>query len=181
MLLWSLYVTSYVGFFFKQKTAYEMRISDWSSDVCSSDLLEVRAQLARALRQLRTRQATRHDHVGEQQGDAVVGGKLVQRLASAGRLDDLVDESGEVIDRHAAHLGAVLHYQDCGVARVDRSQLAGPHLDALPAGARTRQVETHGGAVADLAVDLHVALGLIGNAVDPPAADAGGRGPARGW
>src|SRR3546814_4094502 len=28
-----------VFFFFKQKTAYEMRISDWSSDVCSSDLL----------------------------------------------------------------------------------------------------------------------------------------------
>src|SRR3546814_17461393 len=27
-------------FFFKQKTAYEMRISDWSSDVCSSDLLQ---------------------------------------------------------------------------------------------------------------------------------------------
>src|SRR3546814_7611349 len=30
------YVVSF--FFFKQKTAYEMRISDWSSDVCSSDL-----------------------------------------------------------------------------------------------------------------------------------------------
>src|SRR3546814_6274210 len=29
----------YAFFFFKQKTAYEMRISDWSSDVCSSDLL----------------------------------------------------------------------------------------------------------------------------------------------
>src|SRR3546814_3693069 len=29
-----------VVFFFKQKTAYEMRISDWSSDVCSSDLVE---------------------------------------------------------------------------------------------------------------------------------------------
>src|SRR3546814_10608835 len=27
-------------FFFKQKTAYEMRISDWSSDVCSSDLVD---------------------------------------------------------------------------------------------------------------------------------------------
>src|SRR3546814_4157979 len=27
-------------FFFKQKTAYEMRISDWSSDVCSSDLFK---------------------------------------------------------------------------------------------------------------------------------------------
>src|SRR3546814_3932815 len=31
-------------FFFKQKTAYEMRISDWSSDVCSSDLLVVGQQ-----------------------------------------------------------------------------------------------------------------------------------------
>src|SRR3546814_2697185 len=29
----------FIFFFFKQKTAYEMRISDWSSDVCSSDLL----------------------------------------------------------------------------------------------------------------------------------------------
>src|SRR3546814_8940620 len=28
----------HIFFFFKQKTAYEMRISDWSSDVCSSDL-----------------------------------------------------------------------------------------------------------------------------------------------
>src|SRR3546814_7053534 len=35
MLLFNLF---YVFFFFKQKTAYEMRISDWSSDVCSSDL-----------------------------------------------------------------------------------------------------------------------------------------------
>src|SRR3546814_7791154 len=30
----------HIFFFFKQKTAYEMRISDWSSDVCSSDLNE---------------------------------------------------------------------------------------------------------------------------------------------
>src|SRR3546814_6347311 len=33
---------SYGIFFFKQKTAYEMRISDWSSDVCSSDLVHLR-------------------------------------------------------------------------------------------------------------------------------------------
>src|SRR3546814_2829307 len=33
-----------VFFFFKQKTAYEMRISDWSSDVCSSDLADQVAQ-----------------------------------------------------------------------------------------------------------------------------------------
>src|SRR3546814_1148012 len=40
MCVYSLYVYGcfLVFFFFKQKTAYEMRISDWSSDVCSSDL-----------------------------------------------------------------------------------------------------------------------------------------------
>src|SRR3546814_5447808 len=36
-------------FFFKQETAYEMRISDWSSDVCSSDLVEYTAQPAKPL------------------------------------------------------------------------------------------------------------------------------------
>src|SRR3546814_2950249 len=35
----------YLVFFFKQKTAYEMRISDWSSDVCSSDLMSRRITL----------------------------------------------------------------------------------------------------------------------------------------
>src|SRR3546814_7287213 len=33
-------------FFFKQKTAYEMRISDWSSDVCSSDLFALTIAVA---------------------------------------------------------------------------------------------------------------------------------------
>src|SRR3546814_10144968 len=47
---------SYSCFFFKQRTAYEMRISDWSSDVCSSDLVarHITAQsLERTLRVLR--------------------------------------------------------------------------------------------------------------------------------
>src|SRR3546814_20416690 len=35
-----LFIYFCVFFFFKQKTAYEMRISDWSSDVCSSDLID---------------------------------------------------------------------------------------------------------------------------------------------
>src|SRR3546814_4921562 len=41
-MLWmrcDLYYFYLCFFFFKQKTAYEMRISDWSSDVCSSDLI----------------------------------------------------------------------------------------------------------------------------------------------
>src|SRR3546814_3916659 len=35
---WGRGLSATVFLFFKQKTAYEMRISDWSSDVCSSDL-----------------------------------------------------------------------------------------------------------------------------------------------
>src|SRR3546814_3370988 len=38
------YYRSYYVFFFKQKTAYEMRISDWSSDVCSSDLVNMHSR-----------------------------------------------------------------------------------------------------------------------------------------
>src|SRR3546814_19543137 len=37
-VVWCLFEFFLFCFFFKQKTAYEMRISDWSSDVCSSDL-----------------------------------------------------------------------------------------------------------------------------------------------
>src|SRR3546814_16145566 len=40
----SFFFNVYYFFFFKQKTAYEMRISDWSSDVCSSDLVYVGTQ-----------------------------------------------------------------------------------------------------------------------------------------
>src|SRR3546814_20961809 len=40
MVKWENYICACIDFFFfKQKTAYEMRISDWSSDVCSSDLV----------------------------------------------------------------------------------------------------------------------------------------------
>src|SRR3546814_5727449 len=39
MIYCSVYSYSFRFVFFKQKTAYEMRISDWSSDVCSSDLI----------------------------------------------------------------------------------------------------------------------------------------------
>src|SRR3546814_7650043 len=38
MVVWLVHSVFISFFFFKQKTAYEMRISDWSSDVCSSDL-----------------------------------------------------------------------------------------------------------------------------------------------
>src|SRR3546814_1644288 len=43
----TLYIIEFISssfFFFKQKTSYELRISDWSSDVCSSDLLYIEAK-----------------------------------------------------------------------------------------------------------------------------------------
>src|SRR3546814_4513279 len=46
-----------VFFFFKQKTAYEMRISDWSSDVCSSDLQREKPERHRRRDHQRSRDA----------------------------------------------------------------------------------------------------------------------------
>src|SRR3546814_4195103 len=48
-------------FFFKQKTAYEMRISDWSSDVCSSDLAAELVQQLSLRRDTNQRQCDQHD------------------------------------------------------------------------------------------------------------------------
>src|SRR3546814_1141757 len=74
-------------FFFKQKTAYEMRISDWSSDVCSSDLPSGRARADR--RQAAAREGLHPLH-GGRQGEARSpgrGGRLNARL-SAGRVKE---------------------------------------------------------------------------------------------
>src|SRR3546814_3138126 len=43
-----LFLLVFYFFFFKQKTAYEMRISDWSSDVCSSDFTALAVAAMRA-------------------------------------------------------------------------------------------------------------------------------------
>src|SRR3546814_6305659 len=72
----------FVFVFFKQKTAYEMRISDWSSDVCSSDLADVGVVAARAdVEQQLLPGVVEHrrdDGDVRQVGAAVVGG--VQRV-----------------------------------------------------------------------------------------------------
>src|SRR3546814_6047186 len=50
MLVFCLFCILSVFFFFKHKTAYEMRISDWSSDVCSSDLYCSEPMMAKMFR-----------------------------------------------------------------------------------------------------------------------------------
>src|SRR3546814_15671627 len=61
--------------FFKQKTAYELRISDWSSDVCSSDLAELLQRVAQRPGPGRRRRAhVDDDRAGlEGAGQAVAG------------------------------------------------------------------------------------------------------------
>src|SRR3546814_14144200 len=101
--------------FFKQKTAYEMRISDWSSDVCSSDLaVERRGRLVE-------HDEARLQHHGAGDGDALAlpAGEFV-RIAIAG-LGIEVDLLERLHDEPVAHRGI-------GADAVHRQ----PLLDALP-------------------------------------------------
>src|SRR3546814_19264634 len=106
-------------FFFKQKTAYEVRISDWSSDVCSSDLhlrLVEQADVDQILRGDRER-----DEIADRFVEAVVRAvQIEERLFVIGALVIIVAEfvvdGGEVVGIHLdAHLAADI------VLVVDRS------------------------------------------------------------
>src|SRR3546814_9397486 len=91
-----------IVFFFKQKTAYDMRISDWSSDVCSSDLLDHAVADVDALRKAVAAENQRgavdrgdarpvgaFDEI-ERTGDGRAFGDILVRLRRRGR--DIVDD-----------------------------------------------------------------------------------------
>src|SRR3546814_12843921 len=69
-------------FFFKQKTAYEMRISDWSSDVCSSDLLAGQPGDGAVVEHLGAERACQRQPVTER-SDIVVEFGQARRLGNA--------------------------------------------------------------------------------------------------
>src|SRR3546814_11070526 len=77
----------FIVFFFKQKTAYELRISDWSSDVCSSDLP---GGFGRTGNHRIFRRGASQPEVGEEQGAAITrpcgrhGGRRRERRPRAG-------------------------------------------------------------------------------------------------
>src|SRR3546814_19853255 len=74
-------------YFFKQETAYEMRISDWSSDVCSSDLFDVEHAVSRP--------GARHHHRGaDHRGDA--GGIAHSLVAGFGKSVIMVADIVEI-------------------------------------------------------------------------------------
>src|SRR3546814_4168697 len=78
-----------VFFFFKQKTAYEMRISDWSSDVCSSDLIRQDHDLFRR----QNFRGFRHEADAAEGDDIRIG-----RLRLAGKVQAVAYEICEILD-----------------------------------------------------------------------------------
>src|SRR3546814_9841615 len=83
-----------VFFFFKQKTAYEMRISDWSSDVCSSDLRA--EQMPHAVAFEEQREVERAGRHGLEIIGAVEEGGAVEigRADLAQRFEEIIGEIG---------------------------------------------------------------------------------------
>src|SRR3546814_6028346 len=97
-------------FFFKQKTAYEMRISDWSSDVCSSDLVGIGAVAAAG-----DRQRQRPARVAEAE---MQGGEATHRQA-----DDVGGVDAEPVHHRADVVaGAVLAVGLEALRHVGRSE-----------------------------------------------------------
>src|SRR3546814_3902398 len=122
-------------FFFKRKTAYEMRISDWSSDVCSSDLRDLlgAARIAFLVEQLL---AGRHrdDPVVETAGLLRRRGALLalQRVRVLLRKRDAVAFGGPLgrLD-HRDVRGRLLREHRCGDEAIDRSEEPTSELQSL--------------------------------------------------
>src|SRR3546814_12673160 len=116
-------------YFFKQKTAYDMRISDWSSDVCSSDLRRVESELhlQRDRGRRRRRGLGRHGRARAQRA-------RLHALDPFGRLglellDDLIDRRLPVAEIGALRECAAGREQcECRAAEQDGS---GFHDDGL--------------------------------------------------
>src|SRR3546814_12634373 len=77
-------------FFFKQKTAYEMRISDWSSDVCSSDLIGISDRLIDRIPLIGAAFAHRRRAMfGAEPGVAAIMLKMIGKAGDRSRRDEI--------------------------------------------------------------------------------------------
>src|SRR3546814_19828276 len=115
-------------FFFKQKTAYEMRISDWSSDVCSSDLFVARLDrlLANPNGQVGFAHAgwTNEDHILTMVDEPEVQQRIDLSFGD-GRLVPVVELFQVLLQRQARLSGAGVDTVACGLGHlVFRSNLS---------------------------------------------------------
>src|SRR3546814_2520272 len=92
-----------VFFFFKQKTAYDMRISDWSSDVCSSDLAIFQAGIEHGYREFIARVSEARKLTPERVDEIAQGrvwdGGTARQLKLVDRFGDLNDAIAEAARR----------------------------------------------------------------------------------
>src|SRR3546814_3871747 len=111
LLCFRLFLLLSFFFFFKQKTAYEMRISDWSSDVCSSDLASL----------------TSHETPGESRADSSFSGDY-----PASRRNDRPNSDVGQWARYDAGSGEALRADLAGYSLSDRDRrLVEYIIDAL--------------------------------------------------
>src|SRR3546814_6228334 len=81
-------------FFFKQKTAYEMRISDWSSDVCASDLADVEHDRRRSGGAEAVEAVQHAGHQGHRGGEEQIGEGDARELDGERQFSGIVGEAG---------------------------------------------------------------------------------------
>src|SRR3546814_13502192 len=146
----------YSFFFVKQKTAYEMRISDWSSDVCSSDLYE--GQVAVQLHRILDRAAS---------GTQLSEGEIVALFATRGAAAQAVVEAADalraevsgdtvtyVVNRHINYTNICTHA--CSFCAFSKTSTKGgfPETHYNPTlqdtAARPRGAGARGGTAGDL-------------------------------
>src|SRR3546814_6608434 len=109
-----IWLFSYCVFFFKQKTAYEMRISDWSSDVCSSDL-----NLPELLGIRKTAQC------GHAIGESDVLGSRLTAHGACSRLRVLLAQDARDVAGCEAELGELIRLPPYAHGVVSRAEQAG--------------------------------------------------------
>src|SRR3546814_989856 len=119
MFVVSVSVLSYVYFFFfKQKTAYEMRISDWSSDVCSSDLQQLVVQ-------------SRNDRIVRLGDLATVGTGSLTRYGAVSKNGQAEAVQGLVIALRGADARQVVDGVRTRLAEIESTLPTGTHVDVF--------------------------------------------------
>src|SRR3546814_9149088 len=147
-------------FFFKQKTAYEMRISDWSSDVCSSDLVGLAVLVGDHAHDL----VAAHFRL-EAAADAAIGAGGDHRMLGLADLDDrFFRQRGGRAGLHAGAagnafggeeiLGHAGRYLGIEAARLDGQRKGALHFLAGPHTARADRKSVVEGKSVSVRVDL---------------------------
>src|SRR3546814_9029878 len=121
----------FIFFFFKQKTAYEMRISDWSSDVCSSDLCVPSEQFSHDRREQCGKYRARIAHSGYAHRFSLMLGRIPARCegqrhckAGACKAKDETNRQSACETVDASHPGEEQARQDNDLA--DSARCLGP-------------------------------------------------------